>query len=114
MNPINTLSAGQLRQAADLKEKIEALQHKLNALFNGAITAPVHAKPAPKGKRKMSAAGLANIRAAQKARWAKAKAVQGKPAKKARRNFSAAAKAKMAVLMKARWAKAKRAGKTKL
>jgi hypothetical protein len=32
------------------------------------------AKPVKKARKKISAAGLANIRAAQKARWAKAKA----------------------------------------
>jgi hypothetical protein len=31
------------------------------------------AKPFKKARKKLSAAGLANIRAAQKARWAKAK-----------------------------------------
>jgi hypothetical protein len=34
------------------------------------------AKPVKKARKKISAAGLANIRAAQKARWAKAKAAE--------------------------------------
>ena len=79
------LTPNQLRKAANLKEKIVALEKELNQMF-GSTAKPVE-NPAPKKRRKMSAAGKARIVAAQIARWAK---------------ISAAAKA--------RWAKI-RAGK---
>src|ERR1035438_8010768 len=71
-------------------------------------TAP-SAKPARKAKRKMSAEGLANIRAGVAKRMAAQGIATSKPARK--RGMSPAAKKKMAALMKARWANAKKAGK---
>ena len=59
-------SAKQLRQAAKIQDKIEALQVKLNR----ALTGPL-ATTAPRTRRGMSAAGRARIAAAQRARWAK-------------------------------------------
>jgi hypothetical protein len=104
MNSIADLSVKQLRQVVNLKEKIEALEKKLNQL-TGSTAKPVAAE-APKKRRKMSAAGKARIAAAQKARWAEYKAAkQGvKPAKK-KFTMSAAAKAKISAAAKARWAK---------
>jgi hypothetical protein len=114
MSSINHLSAQQLRQAADLKEKIAALENQLSQL-SGSTTNSASA-PAPKKKGGMSAAGRARIVAAQKARWAKIKAAKpaGKPvtaAKPAKKKFkmSAAAKAKISAAAKARWAKIKAA-----
>lgn len=109
MNEITNLSSGQLRRIADLKEKIDSLQHELSRLLGGAAS----------GRRKksgMSAAGRARIAAAQRARWAKFHGA-GKSAKtagKPKRKMSAAAKAKIAVAARARWAKAKAAGKKTL
>ena len=102
----------ELRRAADIQEKIQSLQKKLNQIL-GAGVEP--ASPAPR-KRKMSAAGIARIRAAAKARWAKVRAANrgAKPAKKARRKISAAARARLSALAKARWAQVKKAGKTSL
>lgn len=110
MNSIADLSVKQLRQVVNLKEKIEALEKKLNQL-TGSTAKPVAAE-APKKRRKMSAAGKARIAAAQKARWAEYKAAkQGvKPAKK-KFTMSAAAKAKISAAAKARWAKWKAAKK---
>lgn len=71
----------------------------------------------PKKKGKFSAAGLARLRAAQKARWAKIKLAKGgqeaKPEKQSRRKMSAAGRAKIAAGARARWAKvrAEKAGK---
>lgn len=116
MSLIN-LTPAQLRHAADLKEKIEALQAELSRLHGSdAVVAPAPA-PAPgrRGKRKMSAAGIAAIRAAQKARWAKAKgaAPAAVPAKRGPRKMSAAGRAKIAAAARARWARvrAEKAGK---
>jgi hypothetical protein len=115
-NQLSSLTTTQLRHAADLKEKIEALNKEL-ALLLGA-SAPVAAKT-PKKKGGMSAAGRAKVAAAQKARWAKIKSAKPavKPAVKApakKRTMSAAAKAKLSAAAKARWAKVKVAGKKSL
>ena len=106
------LTPSELRRAADIQEKIGSLQSELNRLLGVAV--------APSGpvrkRRKISAAGIARIRAAAKARWAKVRATkQGrKPVKKAKRKISAAGRARLSALAKARWAKVKKAGKTRL
>ena len=105
-----SLAAHQLRRAADIVDKIEALQTELSATLGSSEVA----SDARKIKRKMSDAGRLAIAAAQKIRWSKIKAKSfAKPAK-AKRKISVAAKAKMAAAAKARWAKAKAAGKNAL
>lgn len=104
MSIIN-LTPTQLRQAADLKEKIAALEKQLAQLQGTKAASVTAAKPAAKKKGGMSAAGKARIAAAQKLRWAKINAAKAKPVKKARRKMSAEAKAKIAAAAKARWAK---------
>ena len=66
------LSARELRRAANLKEKIQALEKELGKLLG----APAAEKPAaaPRKRRRMSKKARALISAAQKARWAKLKA----------------------------------------
>src|SRR5579863_1119826 len=95
------LSSKQLRQAADLKDKITSLEQELASLTSGGgngVPSPFIAIKSAK-KKGMSAAGRARIAAAQKARCAKVKAA--KPAKAAvkasakRKVMSAAAKAKI-------------------
>ena len=109
MSSINDLSIQQLRQAANLKEKIAALEKQLGHLLGSAGKPTVVHAPLKKGG--MSAAGRARIAAAQKARWAKLKAAApaAKAAKPAKKKFvmSAAAKAKISAAAKARWAKIK-------
>ena len=113
MSLIN-LTPAQLRHAADLKEKIESLQHELSRLHgsnDGAVSAA--AAPGRRGKRKISAAGIARIRAAQKLRWSKVKGASAPAAKKTGkrgpRKMSASARAKIAAAQKARWAKVRAA-----
>jgi hypothetical protein len=97
------LTPAQLRHAADLKEKIEALQHELSRLQGGSTAAV--AAPKGKGTRKFSAAGLARIRAAQKKRWAKVHAgAAAKPGKRGPRKMSASARARIGAAQKKRWA----------
>src|SRR5437870_453653 len=61
-----------------------------------------------RGRRKLSAKGLANIRAAQKARWAKQKGAPADGSKGApKRRISAAGRARVAAAARARWAKIK-------
>ena len=68
---IASLSAKQLRRAADIKDKIQSLEKELEQIL-GSLIKPA-APAVPKKRRKMSAAGRARIAAAQKARWAKIK-----------------------------------------
>jgi hypothetical protein len=113
------ITPAQLRQAADLQEKIANLQSELAAVLGSEVeTAPV-AKPAK--KHGMSAAGRARIAAAQKARWAKVKVAKAKPspfkaaiktliaAKPAKKThkMSAEGLARIKAAQKARWAKIK-------
>ena len=116
MNSITNLTPGQLRQAANIQEKIQSLQKELGQLLGGEVSTPAQPAKAPKKKGKMSAAGRAAIRAAQKARWAKIKGTvpSVKPAKKAKRKLSAAGRAALSAAAKARWAKVKAQGKAKL
>jgi hypothetical protein len=110
-NSLSQLTTIQLRHAADIKEKIEALNKELASILGASTPAPAKT---PK-KRGMSAAGRARVAAAQKARWAKIKGA--KPAVKApakKHTMSVAAKAKLSAAAKARWAKIKAAGKKSL
>jgi len=88
---ITSLSPTQLRQAADIQEKIQSLQEELGQLLGGEVSTPVQTTEEPTTKRKMSAAGRAAIRAAQQARWAKIKgtAPSVKPGLKHKRKMSA-------------------------
>jgi hypothetical protein len=108
---INQLTPSQLRQAADLQERIAKLQNELATIFGSETKAPT-SKAAKPAKRKMSASAIAKIRAAQKARWAKIKG-KAKPAVKpvakpvAKKKISAAGIARIKAAQKARWAKIK-------
>jgi hypothetical protein len=76
MNSINNLSAQQLRRAAAIKEQIQSLENELNRIFGSPTK--IATAPAPKKRRKMSAAARAKISAAAKARWARVKALKKK------------------------------------
>jgi hypothetical protein len=112
------LSVKQLRQAADLKEEITALERELSQLLGS--TAQTAVAKAPKKKFTMSAAAKAKISAAAKLRWAKVKGAKpaatpkASPAPKKKGGMSAAGRAKISAAAKARWAKAKAAGKKSL
>ena len=100
MTQLLNLTTAKLRRIIALKQQIEKLQARLEALASGA-SAPL-GRPAKK-KWTMSAAARRKIAAAQRARWAKVKGTT-KPAKK-KRTMSAAARAKIAAAARARWAK---------
>lgn len=122
MSNLLSLTSSQLNQAAKLKDQITALEKQLTAILGGGASATVKARIGrPPGQRKkMSAAAIAKISAAQKARWAKINS--GKPAAKAatksagkkRRTMSAEGRARVALAAKARWAKARADGKNAL
>jgi hypothetical protein len=139
-----TLTAGQLRQAADIQEKIQSLQSELNQILGAtdkttgselpdgrrkkkrgmsaegraAIAAAARARWAKlRGtapKRKLSAAGLANIRAGVAKRMAALKGTTPAAKPARKRNVSPAARARLSALAKARWKKARAAGKSTL
>ena len=69
-----SLSSSNLRRAAALQEKIEAMQDELAQLLGGSASAApsVEGKPGKK-KRVMSAAARKKIADAQRKRWAKQK-----------------------------------------
>jgi hypothetical protein len=109
----------QLRKAADIQEKIQSLQEELGQLLGllGSPVQPAAKQPPANGrrKRKISAAGIARIVAATKARWARIRAEKaGGAVQKRKRRMSAAGRARLAASARARWAKAKRAGKSRL
>jgi len=119
---ISELSANQLRRAASVKEQMEKLYGELNSILRTATpTATFQAATAPAGagkKGSISAAGIARIKAAQKARWAKIKgaatatpSTTAKPAPQKKFTMSASAKAAISKAAKARWAKIKAAQK---
>jgi len=122
---IMTLSAQQLRAAADLKEDLDSLQNQLNELLGAEAPAPAQAPQGPKNgrrkkRRRLSPEGRANIIAAAKARWAasrgephSAEAPAAEPVKPKRRISRALREARSAA-MKARWAQARRTGKSRL
>jgi hypothetical protein len=111
MNPLD-LTINQLKRAAAIKERIEALNKELRSILG------VSAKPgaAPKKKRTMSAATKRKIAAAQKARLANLR--RANPAtqsvtsavKAKKKTVSPATKAKLSAKLKSYWA-AKKAGK---
>jgi hypothetical protein len=118
---LSNLSAQQLHQAANLRERIEALEKELIRIL-GVPTEPAVA-PASVGKRRkrrFRAATRAKMAASMKARWAARKAgasgvaKAAVPAKKAKKRFSTAARARLSAAAKARWAKVRAAGKKRL
>jgi len=112
MNLPTDITPQQLRQAADIQERILDLQHDLARILGSAAPAVAHLP----GKRRLSAQGLANIRAGARKRWAKVRTENGasRPARKTHRTMSAAGRAAIAARMRARWAAAKRAGRNAL
>jgi hypothetical protein len=112
MNSIANLTPQQLRNAADIQERIESLQHQLNELLEGSESAGA----SPTKRRSLSAQGLANIRAGARKRWGllRAQRVVAPIGRKRKGKMSAAGRARIAAALKARWRAAKRAGRNEL
>jgi hypothetical protein len=106
------LTPQQLRLAADLQEKIAALNQELALILTSGKAIPAPIKAVKQAKRTISPAHIAKIRAAQKRRWAKVKAAKGTvpAAKPAKRKISPEGIARIKAAQKARWAAIK-AGK---
>ena len=58
MSNLLTLTSSQLKRAADIKDKISALEKELTSIFGSSSSS---SPAAPKGKSKMSAAARAKI-----------------------------------------------------
>jgi len=112
MNSATNLTPQQLRMAADIQERILDLQNELSQLLGDTSYSP----PQAGGKRRLSAQGLANIRAGARKRWAKTRLQNGgsAPRSRTRRTMPPAARLAIAARMRARWAAAKRAGRNAL
>ena len=118
MTTNHTPTLEQLKRGIHIAEQIAALEAEMHAIFGGKAPAHVTAVHAPatktKGRRKLSPQALANIRAAQKRRWAKVKGTKAPAAAKApakkKGGLTAAGRAKLAAAMKRRWAEAKKSG----
>ena len=113
MNTIMGLLPSSLRKAADLQERILELQSELGRVLGDFVPTIIAeaSELSPKQKRrKLSAAGLAAIRAGVKKRMAGNGSLTLKP----KRKMSAAARAAISAAAKRRWKKAKAAGKTHL
>ena len=103
-----TFTSQQLKQALQVREKIDVLELELEEILGRKNTGPG-------SKRKgMSLAGRKRVALAQKLRWAKVKGGETEAPVKKRRKISAAVKKKMAEAAKMRWAAVKAAGKTRL
>lgn len=111
MTTLLTLSASDLRRAADIQERIGQLQAELTQVL-GAVAEPENAAPGRRGRKgyKLSAAGLAAIRAGVRRRMGSRAATNGR----GRKRWSAAAKARLAAIARARWRKVRAAGKNAL
>jgi len=106
---LTNLTPQLLRRAADIQERIVALEKQLSRVLGSA--GPVGSNRAPKRRRVLSAAAHARISAAAKLRWAKIKARQrlAKPAQRRKKKMSAAGRARLSAKMRAYWAARKAA-----
>jgi hypothetical protein len=105
------LTVNQLKRAAAVKEKIEALNNELRGVLDGSQNSGA----ASSKKHTMSASVKRKIAATQRARWAKLRGAKGatrsaKPAPK-KKSMSPARRAKLSAKLKAYWAAKKKAGK---
>jgi hypothetical protein len=110
-HPIN-----KIEEALSIRKQIAALQAKLSGMFGAANEDEPAVKGKRGGKRTMSAATIAKMRAAQQARWAKKRgttvtsaeiAAPAEPTKKGKRTMSAEARERIAAAQRARWAKSR-------
>src|SRR5262249_11605465 len=105
----NAVSSQDLRRAADIKERIDALEHELAAILGSQSVAS-----SPKGtRRRMSAAARARIAAGARARWARAR-TENSHARPTTKKRSPAVRARLSAIARERWRKAKAAGKSTL
>lgn len=106
-----SVSAKDLRRAAEIKEKIDSLESELaQILASDSVTSKQHAGTT----RKMSATARAKIAAGARTRWAKVRAAAASSTNRRRLKRSPAVRARLAAIARERWKKAKAAGKSTL
>ena len=115
------LSLEKLKQAVSLREQIDVLEARINALFGvdrgqSNVSSSAGSAPTATGRprRRMSAATRAKLSAAATARWARRNSGSGNAApapsaSKRRGGITAAGRKKLSDAMKARWAERRRA-----
>ena len=110
MKSTMNISLSALKQAVEIKERISALEGRLNKILGGGDLPKPFSEPAKQGPRKMSASARAKIAAAQRARWAKLKGTSSSVVKPVKRKggITAEGRARLAAAMKARWAARKK------
>src|SRR5260370_559575 len=114
MNSIAQLTPQQLRNAADIQERILSLQNELNDLLSSGSES---SSALPIKRRRLSSQRLANIRGGARKRWGAIRTAVSDEAPRSRRGkrkVSAAGRARIAAALKARWRAAKRAGRNAL
>jgi hypothetical protein len=101
MSAITSLSARQLRRAAELKEKIQSLESELNRLADSPDTGRIQIFPKRHGR--LRSAIKAGVFAAVGSRWTRAgaRSVVG-PAQRLKRQLGSAARAKIAAAARSR------------
>jgi hypothetical protein len=116
MTTLTSITPQQLRRAADIQERILSLQAELSSLLESGAGLPATAASfgMRRGKRRLSAQGLANIRAGARRRWAKARAAGGTLRAGKRRRMSPSQRARLSAIAKARWVKARAQGRAHL
>jgi hypothetical protein len=111
-HPLNNISADALRQAADIRDQIEALQASLDAILTGsaAPAAPKKKPGRPKGSANKVVAAAAEATAETPAASGKKKASKRKGGK---RVISPEGLERIRAAQKARWAKVNKGNKGK-
>jgi hypothetical protein len=117
MNSLITMTAQQLRRAADIQERIQVLQAELASILGNSPEPGAFQEP--KRRRRLSARAIANIRAGARKRWGlptSSSDLMGfrQKRKKHKRKMSAAGRAAISAAAKARWARAKAVGRNRL
>jgi hypothetical protein len=101
MNALNSLSARQLRRAAEIKEKIHSLESELNHIEGDSPNGGIHILP--RRRRRLRMAIKAGIVAVAGSRWIKAGARSlVAPVQKLKHQVGGAAKAKIAASARSR------------
>ncbi|HEY1786973.1 MAG TPA: hypothetical protein VGJ73_02400 [Verrucomicrobiae bacterium] len=101
MSAITSLSARQLRRAAELKEKIQLLESELNRLPDSPDGGGIHVVPRRHGRLRFAI--KAGLSAVAESRWTRAGARSVVvPAQRLKRQLSSAARARIATAARSR------------
>lgn len=101
MNAITSLSARQLRRAAEIKEKIQSLESELNRLADSPEDGGINVVPKRRGP--LTSAIKAGLSAAIRSQWTRAGARSlVVPARRLKRQLTGAARAKIAAAARSR------------